>query len=38
MIFTETKLSGSYVIEIEKVKDERGFFSRTFDKKEIYYR
>jgi dTDP-4-dehydrorhamnose 3,5-epimerase len=35
MIFTETKLSGSYVIEIEKVKDERGFFSRTFDKKEF---
>lgn len=31
MIFTETKLSGVYIIEIEKLKDERGFFARTWD-------
>lgn len=35
MIFTETKLSGAYVIEIEKIEDERGFFTRTWDKKEF---
>jgi dTDP-4-dehydrorhamnose 3,5-epimerase len=35
MIFTETKLSGAYVIEIEKIEDERGFFARTFDKNEF---
>lgn len=31
MIFTETKLAGSYIIEIEKCEDERGFFARTWD-------
>ncbi len=31
MIFTETKLSGAYVIEMEKCEDERGFFARTWD-------
>jgi dTDP-4-dehydrorhamnose 3,5-epimerase len=35
MIFTETKLSSAYVIEIEKIEDERGFFARTFDKNEF---
>ena len=30
MIFTQTPLSGSYVIEIERVKDQRGFFARTY--------
>jgi len=30
MIFIETKLRGAYVIEIESLKDERGFFARTF--------
>ena len=35
MIFYETKLSGAYVIEIEKIEDERGFFARTFDKEEF---
>ena len=33
MIFTETKLSGSYIIEPEKIEDDRGFFSRIWDKK-----
>ena len=35
MIFTETELSGAYVIEIEKVEDKRGFFARSWDKKEF---
>ncbi|MGI0073219.1 MAG: dTDP-4-dehydrorhamnose 3,5-epimerase [Nitrosotalea sp.] len=33
MIFTETKLKSSFIIEIEKVEDERGFFARSWDKK-----
>ncbi|MGQ9890045.1 MAG: dTDP-4-dehydrorhamnose 3,5-epimerase family protein, partial [Aggregatilineales bacterium] len=31
MIFTETKLPGAYVIEPERLSDERGFFARAFD-------
>jgi dTDP-4-dehydrorhamnose 3,5-epimerase len=30
MIFTETALSGSFVVDIEPTRDERGFFARTF--------
>jgi dTDP-4-dehydrorhamnose 3,5-epimerase len=30
MIFTETKLSGAYVIAPERHQDERGFFARTW--------
>jgi dTDP-4-dehydrorhamnose 3,5-epimerase len=30
MIFTETKLKGAFVIELEKLIDERGFFARTY--------
>jgi dTDP-4-dehydrorhamnose 3,5-epimerase len=30
MIFTKTNLEGAYVIEIQKLSDERGFFARTF--------
>lgn len=33
MIFTETKLKGSFIIEPEKIEDERGFFARTWDNK-----
>jgi len=35
MIFSETNLSGLYIIEIEKIEDERGFFARTWDKNEF---
>ena len=35
MIFTETKLSGAYILEIEKREDERGFFTRTFCQREF---
>lgn len=30
MRFTETALSGAFVIELDPVEDERGFFARTF--------
>jgi dTDP-4-dehydrorhamnose 3,5-epimerase len=35
LIFKETKLIGAYIIEIEPIEDERGFFSRTFCQKEF---
>ena len=35
MIFTETKLKGAYVIEIEKLKDNRGFFARAWCQNEF---
>lgn len=30
MKFSQTKLSGTYVVELEKREDSRGFFARTF--------
>jgi len=30
MKFTETKLKGAFIIEIEKLEDERGFFGRSW--------
>jgi len=35
VIFTETELSGSYIIEPEKLEDDRGFFARSWCKKEF---
>ena len=35
MIFKETKLEGAYLIELEKHGDERGYFGRTFCKREF---
>ena len=35
MIFHETKLKGAYIIELEKRSDDRGFFARTFCRKEF---
>lgn len=35
MNFFETSLSGAYEIEIEPFRDDRGFFARTFCKKEF---
>ena len=35
MIFKETSLKGSYVITIEPVEDERGWFARTYCKNEF---
>lgn len=35
MIFKETKLKGSFVIELDLIQDERGFFARSFCTKEF---
>jgi len=35
MIFTETKLKGAFIIEPERLEDERGFFARTWCEKEF---
>jgi dTDP-4-dehydrorhamnose 3,5-epimerase len=35
VIFRETKLKGAYVIEPERFEDERGFFARTWCRKEF---
>lgn len=35
MQFTTTPLSGSYLIDLEPIKDERGFFARYFCEKEF---
>ena len=35
MIFQETKLKGAFIIEPERLEDERGFFARTWCKREF---
>ena len=35
MKFIETKLKGAYIIELELLEDERGFFARSFCQKEF---
>ncbi|MBM4386812.1 MAG: dTDP-4-dehydrorhamnose 3,5-epimerase [Deltaproteobacteria bacterium] len=35
MKFTETELAGAFLIELEPSEDERGFFARTFCRKEF---
>ena len=35
MIFTETNLKGAHVIDIEKREDERGFFARSWCRREF---
>ena len=35
MKFTETQLEGAYIVEIEKMTDERGFFARSWCQKEF---
>jgi dTDP-4-dehydrorhamnose 3,5-epimerase len=35
MIFKETELKGAYIIELEPIEDERGFFARSFCQKEF---
>lgn len=35
MIFTETKLMGAYLIDVERREDSRGFFARAFCQKEF---
>jgi dTDP-4-dehydrorhamnose 3,5-epimerase len=35
MTFSETPLNGSYIIDIVKIEDERGFFGRSFCRREM---
>jgi dTDP-4-dehydrorhamnose 3,5-epimerase len=35
MIFTETRLKGAFIIESEAVRDERGYFARTYCQREF---
>jgi dTDP-4-dehydrorhamnose 3,5-epimerase len=35
MIFTETNLKGSFIIDLERREDQRGFFARAFCQKEF---
>ena len=35
VIFKETKLKGAFIIEPERIADERGFFARTFCREEF---
>jgi dTDP-4-dehydrorhamnose 3,5-epimerase len=35
MIFTETRLKGAYVIDLERREDDRGFFARAFCQREF---
>jgi dTDP-4-dehydrorhamnose 3,5-epimerase len=36
MIFTKTNLEGAWIIDIDKLEDERGFFARTFCQREFH--
>lgn len=35
MIFTKTKLAGAYIIDVNKIEDERGLFARTYCSREF---
>ncbi len=35
MFFTETKLQGAFIIDIKPIEDERGFFARSWCRKEF---
>lgn len=35
MLFTETKLKGVYIVEPQRIEDERGFFARTWCQQEF---
>jgi dTDP-4-dehydrorhamnose 3,5-epimerase len=35
VIFTETKLKGAFIIDLERRTDERGFFARVFCQQEF---
>ena len=35
MIFTETKLKGAFIVDLEPRSDERGFFARAFCQREF---
>ena len=35
MIFTETSLEGAYIVDIDRLEDERGFFARSWCQREF---
>ena len=35
MLFTETKLEGAFIIDIQKIGDDRGYFGRAYCRKEF---
>ena len=35
MLFKKAKLKGAFIVELEPIEDERGFFARSFYKKEF---
>jgi dTDP-4-dehydrorhamnose 3,5-epimerase len=35
MIFTETKLRGAYILDMQRLEDERGFFARSWCQREF---
>jgi dTDP-4-dehydrorhamnose 3,5-epimerase len=35
MIFKETKLQGAFIIEVQRLEDDRGFFGRSFCRREF---
>jgi dTDP-4-dehydrorhamnose 3,5-epimerase len=35
MLFTQTDLEGAYILELERLEDERGFFARTWCQQEF---
>ena len=35
MIFTPTKLKDAYIIDLNKIEDERGFFARSWCRREF---
>ncbi|HXX74382.1 MAG TPA: dTDP-4-dehydrorhamnose 3,5-epimerase [Nitrospiraceae bacterium] len=36
MFFTETKLKGAYIVEMERLEDDRGFFARSWCRREFH--
>ena len=38
MIFSETKLPGVFIIEVQRIEDDRGFFGRSFCRNEFFGR
>jgi len=38
MIFKETKLPGAFIIEVQRLEDDRGFFGRSFCRREFIER
>src|SRR6202521_1125905 len=35
MLFTETNLKGAFIVDVERLEDDRGFFARTFCQREF---